>query len=349
MSRKIRVLVVDDSAFARNALSRNITADPDIEVIGEAGDGVEAIEKVRDMRPDVVTMDVIMPRMDGLTALQHILESYPTAVIMVSALTGKQTNATMKALELGAVDFFLKASRVNPAGHDQATDDLPVKIKQAAQVHRIRLGLRKGSPKLRQNPVPASTAHAGTLNKVITIGSSTGGPRALHEFLPGLPGNIGAGMLIVQHMPPGFTHSLAERLDKVCSIHVREAEDGDSVQAGVALIAPGGYHMTVSRKGKISFNQDPPVCGVRPSVDVLMESAAKAYRNSTVGVVLTGMGSDGTHGAGLIKAAGGKVMVEDESTCAIYGMPKSIVDAGYADMTTPLSEIAEELVRICES
>ena len=349
MSRKVRVLVVDDSPFARNALSRTITADPDIEIIGEAGDGVEAIEKVRDLRPDVVTMDVIMPRMDGLTALQHILESYPTAVVMVSALTGKQTNATIKALELGAVDFFLKASRANPVGDGQAADDLPAKIKQAAQVPRIRLGLRKGTPMPRRKPVTASKANAGELNKVVTIGCSTGGPRALREFLPSLPGNIGAGMLIVQHMPAGFTRSLAERLNEVCSISVREAVDGDSVQAGVALIAPGGYHMTVSGQGEISLNEKPRVCGVRPSVDVLMESAAKTYRTSTVGVVLTGMGADGTHGAGLIKAAGGKVMVEHESTCAIYGMPKSIVDAGYADMTTPLPEIAEELVRICDS
>ena len=280
-----------------------------------------------------------------LAALGRIMAECPTPVVMLSALTGEQTRATIEALEIGAVDFFLKPAHLRQAGADGFTRDLSSKLKLAAQVNPLRLRARS---KPRRPPVKPSLGRpSSSLHRVVTVGSSTGGPHALLELIPALPGDIPAAFLLVQHMPAGFTRSLAKRLDDSSELTVREAEPGDTVRPGLALIAPGGYHMTVSKTGKIGLNQSPSVSGVRPSVDITMESVASAYGKSAVGVVLTGMGSDGTRGAGLIKAAGGKVLVEDQSTCAVYGMPKSIVESGYADSVVPLHEMAGRVVQVC--
>lgn len=342
MTERIRVLVVDDSTFVRNVVSKAIDSDPEIEVVGTAMDGIDAIEKTKSLTPDVITMDITMPRMDGITALRHIMSDCPTPVVMLSALTGEQTKATIEALELGAVDFFLKPSQLRQAGGDGIAEELIAKVKLASKVNRLQLKVEARSRVDKRVSQP-KVAPASSMDRVIVVGSSTGGPQSLSKFIPELPGDIPAGILIVQHMPPGFTKSLAERLDGISAIRVKEAEPGDILIPGLAILAPGGYHMTVTRSGKVSLNQGPQIHGVRPSVDVTMESAVKSYGSSTMAVVLTGMGIDGTHGAGLIKSAGGKVLVEDESTCIVYGMPKSIVDAGYADAVLPLHQMAERV------
>ena len=348
MKERVRVLVVDDSAFARSTISKTLNSDPQIEVVGVARDGIEALEQVKNLKPSVVTLDVTMPRMDGLAALGRIMAECPTPVVMLSAQTGEQTHATIEALELGAVDFFLKPSVISPAGSSDMASDLLAKVKMAATVSAIRLRPRARSISS-MNRFESRNGRTRVKDKVLVIGASTGGPRALSQVIPDIPMDIPAAILIVQHMPAGFTRSLSERLNQASHINVKEAEEGDSLENGTALLAPGGYHMVVDKSGKIVLNQDPLVCGVRPSVDVTMESVVKAYGAATRGVVLTGMGSDGTKGATLIRNAGGEIVVEHESTCAVYGMPRSIVESGNADKIIPLSEVAEEIARMCNS
>ena len=343
MQRKIRVLVVDDSWYVITAVSNRLNADPDIEVVGSARNGIEAIEKVKSLKPDVVTLDVIMPGMDGIAALQKIMVECPTPVVMLSALTGENAETTIKALELGAVDFFLKPSAINPA----SDDILASKIKTAARCNVLKNGQYNTgltSPKKR-----IGSERHGTFKKLVVIGASTGGPRSLMQIIPALPADIPAAVLIVQHMPPMFTKSLAERLDQVTQMNVEEAREGSVASKGRILVARGDFHMLIEDGGKIVLNQEPPVLGVRPAVDVTMKSAAARYGASVIGVVLTGMGIDGTAGASYIKAAGGKVLVQDESTSAVYGMPMSVVKAGYADQILPLHKIADGIAEACAS
>ncbi len=349
MAPKIKVLVVDDSAYARTVISARLAADPQIEVVGQAGDGIEALIKIGALRPDVVTLDVVMPRMDGLEALRHIMREYPLPVIMVSALTRAGAEVTVRALELGAFDFVLKPMRGGAPAVHSLTDELCSKVKLA-----VRANIASSLTAARKAEAGPPTKGAAKSNyawqdRTVIIGSSTGGPQALRTVLTSFPADAAVPILVVQHMPAGFTRSLAERLNELGPLPVEEAQPGSKVQAGRVLIAPGGLHMTVTKSGQIRLNDGPPECGVRPSVNVTMASAVEAYGASTIGVVLTGMGSDGTRGAGLIKAAGGQVIVEDESTCVVYGMPKSVVDAGYADRVLPLPRIASEIVRLCRA
>lgn len=342
----IRVLVVDDSTFARFAISRQLDLDPEIGVIDFACNGLEAVEKISVLKPDVVTLDVEMPRMDGLTALERIMSECPTPVIMLSSLTGEGAKATIKALELGAIDFFLKPSLAAPAGVREAAVELRTKVKVAARARVYRSVASVGSKPTLSKAREHLRGKPPLATKVVVIGSSTGGPRALCQLIPALPADIPAAILVVQHMPPGFTTTMAARLDQLSEMQVKEAEAGDVLMRGQVFVAPGDYHMTVTKSGTINVNQNPPVCGVRPSVDVTMESAAQAFAASSMGVVLTGMGSDGTRGTSLIKAVGGRVIAEDEYTCAVYGMPKSVAEAGNADRVVPLPRIARELVRM---
>ena len=348
MPSKTRVLVVDDSAFARSVIAKRLACD-DLEIIDFAKDGIEALEKTKALRPDVVTLDVSMPRMDGLDALERIMAECPTPVVMLSALTGEQTQTTIAALERGAVDFFLKASVTNPAGSGEATEELRSTIKAAATVTGAKLKSIANWNRTHRLTKRAKVERPGRLNKLVVLGTSTGGPKALAALIPALPGDLPACILLVQHMPPMFTKSLADRLNQASEIRVKEAEEGDKIQPGTVLIAPGGYHMTVTKSGTIALNQEPQVCGVRPAVDVTMQSATPVYRSSILGVILTGMGTDGTEGAARIKAAGGLVVVEAESSCAIYGMPKSIVDAGYADQVVPLNKMAQKIASLSGS
>lgn len=349
MNSRVRVLIVDDSAFARFSISKQLDLDPEIEVVGVARDGIEALDKIEKLKPSVVTMDVQMPRMDGLTTLKHIMSEYPTPVVMVSSLTSEGAETTIEALELGAVDFFLKSSPASPVGYPELASDLVNKVKLAAGVKvpkLLAIARTKTAPPQREKK--PQWRHHSPPSKVLVIGSSTGGPSALYKLIPNLSGDISASILVVQHMPPGFTTSLANRLDQLSQIEVREARSGEPLGRGQGLVAPGDYHMMVTRGGKIHLNQGPPVHGVRPAVDVTMESVAQVYSGSAIGVVLTGMGSDGTRGAALIREAGGKIAVEDESTCVVYGMPRSVIESGNADEVVPLSQMAEKIARMCQ-
>ena len=346
MPKNIRVLVVDDSAFARVAISKRLNAESRIEVIGQARDGIEAVEQTKNLKPDVVTMDVTMPRMDGVESVKQIMKECPTPIVMLSTLTREGADITIKALELGAVDFFLKPSVVSPAGRDEDAGMLLEKLIAATGANLQWYGKTQAPEQVS----PQITGkRASQIEKVIVMGSSTGGPGALNKVVPLLPGDLPASMLIVQHMPAGFTRPLAKRLSNISQFEIREAEEGDYIKPGLALLAPGGNHMLVDSEGRISLNHGPQECGLRPAVNVTMDSAVKAFGNIVLGVVLTGMGHDGTRGAELIRKAGGEVIVESTSTCVVYGMPKSIVDAGYADITLPLPEIAEEIVKSCRA
>jgi two-component system chemotaxis response regulator CheB len=343
VQKKIRVLVVDDSGYVITAVSNKLNSDPEIEVIGSARNGIEAVEKVKSLKPDVVTMDVIMPEMDGIAALTAIMKECPTPVVMLSALTSENAETTIKALELGAVDFFLKPSAINPV----ADDTLATKIKTAAKCKLIKDG--RFAANIVSRKKGTSQEKQTVFRKLVVIGASTGGPRSLMQLLPAIPANIPAAVLVVQHLPPVFTRSLADRLDQVSQIRVEEAGEGSIACRGKILVAPGDYHMLIESGGRIKLDQGPHVLGVRPAVDITMKSAADKFGASVIGVVLTGMGIDGTQGAAYIKAAGGTVLAQDEATSAVYGMPMSVAKAGYADKVLPLHKIADGIVDACAS
>lgn len=336
----IRVLVVDDSAFMRFTITKHLGDHPEIQVIGSARDGNEALELIPKLNPDVVTMDVEMPHLDGLSTLREVMTRFPRPVVMFSSLTAEGTSETVQALTIGAVDFIAKPS--NKANIQAVMDEAALKIVKAAS-SRV-FNLPKSSRPIEAAPRPTITTAKSVRaltpsDKVLIIGSSTGGPRALNAVVPELPANLNAAVVIVQHMPVGFTRSLADRLDTVSKIKVKEAEPGDKLEVGKALLAPGGFHMVFDRNGQVTLNQNPPVHGVRPAIDVAMTSIVPLHGKSIVSVILTGMGSDGTTGCQLVHGAGGYVIAEDESTCVVWGMPRSVYEAGVADEVKPLQEI----------
>ncbi len=338
MRRPIRVLVVDDSALMRRMISDMVSSSPDFVVVGTARDGGEAIEKVSRLKPDVVTLDVEMPRINGIEALTHIMMHNPTPVIMLSALTKEGAEITMKALELGAVDFLPKpGGKSISLGIEQVREELIKKLKAAALSRPRRLLMKQRRP---------PSAHIRRLpeNSALVFGASTGGPGTLMDILPALPEKL-PPVFIVQHMPPGFTASFASRLNTLTKFEVKEAGDGDVVEPGVGYVAPGDYHMEV-RRGRIRLNQQPRLHGVRPAVDVTMESAARNYGSRTVGVLLTGMGCDGAAGLKKIREAGGRTIVESEETCVVFGMPKAAIEAGAAEIIAPSYRIAEEIRKV---
>jgi two-component system chemotaxis response regulator CheB len=345
----IKLLIVDDSAFVRYAIARMVKSESGIEIVGTARDGLEALDKIKELKPDVITMDVEMPRMSGLQALERVMAESPTSVIMVSSLTGPGATATIRALELGAVDFFLKASSANPLGTSGSPEELISKIKMAASLDKQAVANLSIMGKLVARTKPVNRPNSGIPRQVVIIASSTGGPRALYQVVPELPEDLPAAVLIVQHMPAGFTKTLADRLDETSHISIKEAEDGSVFSEGTALLAPGGFHMVLGNRNNVCLNQTPSVLGLRPAADVTMLSMAKAYGKKAVVVVLTGMGSDGTNGAAAIKAEGGIIIAQEASTCVVYGMPASVVQAGLANYIVPLPQVAETITRICKS
>lgn len=351
---KIRVLVVDDSAFMRRVISDIINSDPNMEVIGTAGNGNECLIKIQQLKPDLVTLDIEMPVLDGLTALRRIMEANPLPVIMLSSLTGNGGELTIKALNWGAVDFITKPAINLFTNIDMVKSDLIRKIKMAAGT-RQKLQkpyiIPRNNDLLKKSNKPIATGRL--LNKLILIGTSTGGPKALHQVLPGFPANLDAGVLVVQHMPPGFTRSLAERLDSISQIKVKEAEQGEKIVPGCAYVAPGDFHLMVSGtknlKDKeliINLSQTEPVRGLRPSVDVMLDSVAREFWAHMVCVIMTGMGQDGSKGLIAIKNKGGRIIAEDQSTCIVYGMPKAAVETGKVDKVAPLPRIADEVLKM---
>ncbi len=336
----IRVLVVDDSAFTRLTISKYLQEiAPDIQIVGTAWNGNDALQQIPTLKPDVVTLDMNMPQMNGLTTLREIMATSPRPVIMVSSLTQEGAQETMDALSLGAVDFVAKPGSQTQLKH--VIEELAEKIRAAA---RARIApVRVSAPPAR---VRGETHNLKEHEKVVVIGSSTGGPRALELVLPYLPGDLPAAVLVVQHMPKPFTRSLADRLDNISAVSIQEAEPAMVLKAGRVFVAPGGVHLEVNAGGQIQLNRTDSVNGVCPAVDVTMESVARSFGHRTLGVILTGMGRDGTNGARLIRQAGGRVMAEHASTCVVWGMPRSVVEAGDADLVVPLPEVAEAITRI---
>jgi two-component system chemotaxis response regulator CheB len=303
---------------------------------------MDALEKIKTIRPDVVTMDIEMPKMDGLSTLQRVLDECPLPVIMISAMDKRQADITMKALEFGAVDFISKTSGTLSLDIEKKQNELISKVLAASKVEVARIEREKIIP------IPSHEFKVSSDFWIVTIGASTGGPRAIQDVLSRLPRNIPAAILIVQHMPEGFTRSFAERLNWYTSLEVKEAEDGDLLKKGLVLIAPGNYHMEVKGE-KISLTQKPSVNHVRPSVDVLMNSIAEFYGPKSIGVILTGMGIDGCEGIKNIKYAGGRTIAQDKKTSVINGMPQAAVNLGVVDTVKPLQEIADEIIKLMEA
>lgn len=334
---KKRVLVVDDSALMRKLISDMINSSPDFEVVGTARDGEDALKKAGQLRPDVVTMDVEMPRVNGLEALAHIMMHMPTPVIMLSALTKEGTETTIRALELGAVDFIAKpGGKSISMSIEEIRDELLRKIRVAVHAKPRRLYISRKKKHLLPKIRNESTA--------IVFGASTGGPGTLIDILQALPADM-PPIFIVQHMPPGFTSSFARRLNTLSRLEVKEAEDGDAIKKGMGYVAPGDYHMLI-RNGRIRLSHGPKLHSVRPAVDITMESAAESYGRNAIGVLLTGMGSDGAEGLKKIRASGGRTIAEAEQTCVVFGMPKAAIEAGAAEVVVPSYKIPVEIIRM---
>jgi two-component system, chemotaxis family, protein-glutamate methylesterase/glutaminase len=333
----IRVLVVDDSAFMRRVISEAIAAQPDMQVAGVATNGLDALLKVERVQPDVVTLDVEMPEMDGLTALRHLMARYPRPVVMLSSLTQAGAVTTIRALTIGAVDFVAKPSGSISLDFHRVREELILKIRIAASA---RIGdAAPVAPRAARTPLGIALPHRA-FEKLVVIGTSTGGPRALATVVPDLPIDGSTAYLIVQHMPAGFTRSLAERLDSMSRLAVREAAPGDRLGADSVLVAPGDYHLRVSPRGDVELDQGPRVHGVRPSVDVTLASLVQTFGRRAVVAILTGMGQDGAEGAAAVRAAGGYIVAEHESSCVVWGMPRAVAERGGADRVAPLDQVA---------
>jgi two-component system, chemotaxis family, protein-glutamate methylesterase/glutaminase len=339
----IRVLVVDDSPVMRRVLCGLLESDPEVVVAGTAGDGVQALARIREVKPDLVTLDIEMPGMNGLETLVEIRKLYPKLpVIMFSFLTERGAAATLDALTRGASDYVTKpaASETPESSHERVREELLRKIKSLCVV-------RAPQPRLRAVSRNADSGSQARTD-IVAIGTSTGGPSALSVLIRQLPADFPVPVVIVQHMPPMFTRLLAERLDAIAHLAVHEGSEGQRLRPGQVWIAPGDQHMTVARKGtefELGINHDPQENSCRPAVDVLFRSVAQSYGANVLGVVLTGMGADGTRGAAMIREAGGEVIVQDEASSAVWGMPGSVVAANLTDRIYPLNGIAAEVVR----
>jgi two-component system chemotaxis response regulator CheB len=346
--KKIRVLVVDDSAVMRKLISSLLERDKNIEVVATAIDGDFAVSKVEQLKPDVVTLDIDMPRMDGMTALKYLVSKHHIPVVMLSSLTSRGATLTMQALEVGAFDFVCKPKGYMNVG--SVGEELVLKVKAAAQSRTVILDSPKevrpnGNGKRKLRPLDDSKS----ANKVIAIGASSGGPHALRFMLPKLPVDLDAGILLVQHMMESFTGSFARWLNDICEFEVREAAEGDLILPGRILIAPGNAHMQVQRTargGEVVLKRTGQVNGHVPSVDMLFQSVAKEYGKYATGLLMTGMGSDGAQGLGEMKRAGAYTIAQDRASCVVYGMPRVAVEKGFVDRVLPLAEIAGHLVSV---
>ncbi len=354
-SGKIRALVVDDSALMRQMLSDILKSDPRIEVVGTARDGADALAKIGELKPNIVTMDVEMPNMGGLEALERIMKTTPLPVIMVSSLTQEGAETTMKALALGCVDFVGKPSGSISLNIRSVGSELIEKV-VAASTASVR-SLARGAGAMRQQPRPLLESLAAApqvprpsnrRREIVAIASSTGGPMALSKLIPKLPGNFPVPIVVTQHMPPGFTASFAKRLDGASALKVAEGADGLELKPGLVVIAPGGSHLIFRRRnGAVvcELLDAPPVLSVKPAANIMFMSVADEFGGNAVCVVLTGMGRDGTDGATILHRKGAWVIAESQKTCVVYGMPKAAAEAGIVDEVLPLNEIPDALIR----
>ena len=376
----VKVRVVDDSGFFRRRVSEILSADPTIQVVGTATNGKEAIDQALALKPDVITMDYEMPMMDGITAVRHIMQRCPTPVLMFSSLTHEGARVTLDALDAGAVDYLPKNFEDISRNPDKVKQLLCEKVHTISRSNRRFGSYASHAPVAAPVPAPAGSGHAAASSfaspaaartpaparaaapaaapahspapkrkpyKLVAIGTSTGGPVALQRVLTQLPANFPAPIVLIQHMPAAFTKAFAERLDKLCRISVKEAEDGDMLRPGLALLAPGGKQMMIDGRGTVKILPGDERLNYKPCVDITFGSAAKSYGDKVLSVVLTGMGADGREGARLLKQGGSTVWAQDEASCVIYGMPMAIVKANLADAVYSLDEIGKHLVEAC--
>ncbi len=363
------MLVVDDSGLMVKLLSEIVNRDPELQVVGTASHGYDAVRKVQSLHPDVITMDVNMPRMDGIKAVEHIMSTAPTPIIMISSLTQEGAAATFHALELGAIDFVSKPSGYVSLDIEDLSTEIIAKIKLAAKIHVVRTVKRSAPiPSVkRSTPIPPvvkrqkgihdsktqtinwhaifyGTKKKHDYNKVVAIGCSTGGPNALNEVLRKFPEDIPAPILVVQHMPEKFTEKLAELLDHRVALHVVEAKDGMGIQRGTVYIAPGAYHMKILANRTIALQHQDSTAIPCPSVDITMKSIAEVFGKNAIGVILTGMGNDGVAGMNAIKDMKGITIAQDEETSLVFGMPKMAIESGCVDSIVPLSLVSQEIM-----
>ncbi|CAI8844936.1 Protein-glutamate methylesterase/protein-glutamine glutaminase 2 [Pseudomonas sp. IT-P44] len=373
----VKVLVVDDSGFFRRRVSEILSADSNIQVVGTATNGKEAIDQALALKPDVITMDYEMPMMDGITAVRHIMQRCPTPVLMFSSLTHEGARVTLDALDAGAVDFLPKNFEDISRNPEKVKQLLCEKILSISRSNRRVSAYSAPAPVAAPAPTPApssigsygssaparpapapipartfaaspsSPAPKRKAYKLVAIGTSTGGPVALQRVLTQLPANFPAPIVLIQHMPAAFTKAFAERLDKLCRISVKEAEDGDILRPGLALLAPGGKQMMIDGRGAVKILPGDERLNYKPCVDITFGSAAKSYGDKVLAVVLTGMGADGREGARLLKQGGSSIWAQDEASCVIYGMPMAIVKAELADAVYGLDDIGKHLVEAC--
>ncbi len=379
----VKVLVVDDSGFFRRRVSEILSADPSIQVVGTATNGKEAIDQALALKPDVITMDYEMPMMDGITAVRHIMQRCPTPVLMFSSLTHEGARVTLDALDAGAVDFLPKNFEDISRNPEKVKQLLCEKVHSISRSNRRFSAYSAPAPVAAPAPTPAPAAssfsshsthaparpapapvhapapsRASTASssspapkrkayKLLAIGTSTGGPVALQRVLTQLPANFPAPIVLIQHMPAAFTKAFAERLDKLCRISVKEAEDGDILRPGLALLAPGGKQMMIDGRGAVKILPGDERLNYKPCVDITFGSAAKSYGDKVLAVVLTGMGADGREGARLLKQGGSSIWAQDEASCVIYGMPMAIVKADLADAVYSLDDIGKHIVEAC--
>lgn len=373
----VKVLVVDDSGFFRRRVSEILSADSNIQVVGTATNGKEAIDQALALKPDVITMDYEMPMMDGITAVRHIMQRCPTPVLMFSSLTHEGARVTLDALDAGAVDFLPKNFEDISRNPEKVKQLLCEKILSISRSNRRVSAYSAPAPVAAPAPTPAPSSvgsygssapvrpapapipartHAATASspapkrkayKLVAIGTSTGGPVALQRVLTQLPASFPAPIVLIQHMPAAFTKAFAERLDKLCRISVKEAEDGDILRPGLALLAPGGKQMMIDGRGAVKILPGDERLNYKPCVDITFGSAAKSYGDKVLAVVLTGMGADGREGARLLKQGGSSIWAQDEASCVIYGMPMAIVKAELADAVYSLDDIGKHLVEAC--
>ena len=361
----IRVLVVDDSPFMRKSIQKMLEGAPDIQVVGTARDGLDALEKVDELDPDIITLDIEMPRMDGLTALKKIMAGSPRPVLMLSSLTQEGAQATLDALSAGALDFIPKESSFATMSILNIQQELQEKIRRLATTPKFKRPVDRSPRAVPGAPAPASLPPpppprpavprqasgelaSSPVAELIVLGSSTGGPKALQELLPALPGNLPVPLLIVQHMPSTFTKPFADRLNTLCQVTVKEAEHGEPLKAGTVYIARGGIHMLYRQRGAqalVEHSLDPASSIHRPSVDVLFQSVHEQCNRQVLAVILTGMGNDGAKGMDLLKQKGAHTLAEAEETCVVYGMPRAAAEKGCVDVVAPLPEIAGHLRR----
>jgi len=348
----IKVIIIDDSAFMRKSLTLMLESDPEIRVIATARDGNEGIDKISKLKPDIVTLDIEMPGMDGLTALKIIMEQMPVPVLMVSSLTTESAQSTMQAFDLGAVDFVSKDLASISTNIKNIKGELIDKIKQITRSRliqtrfRMRRLVQSSRGKKSQIKAASETISFESVAsdfQAVVIGISTGGPEVLHNLIPRIPERFPIGMAIVQHMPPHFTRSLAERLNNISKVYVKEAEQGELVEPGKVLIAPGGKQLTFCNDGPYVITEisDEPLNALyRPSVDIMMKSAAATFHGPLLGVIMTGMGRDGVEGLKCIKSKGGYVIAQDEESCIVYGMPQAALEEGVVDSMASLENIS---------